>query len=56
MRPNYRVLGIYLLGVLIGALDTNVLGPAFRSIASSFHVSLAVTAWTITAYSVAYVA
>lgn len=56
MRPNYRILGVYLLGVLIGALDTNVLGPAFRSIASSFHVSIAVTAWTITAYSVAYVA
>jgi len=56
VRPNYRILGIYLLGVLIGALDTNVLGPAFRSIASSFHVSIAVTAWTVTAYSVAYVA
>ena len=56
MRVNYRVLSIYLLGVFIGALDTNVLGPAFRVIAANFHVTLGVTAWTITAYSVAYVA
>ena len=56
MRPNHKTLAIYLLGVLVGALDMNVLGPAFPDIARSFHVEFAVTAWTITAYSVAYVA
>lgn len=47
---------IYLIGVFVGALDTNVLGPAFPLIMRSFHVSLSWVAWTITAYTVAYVA
>lgn len=55
MRPNYKVLTVYLLGVFIGALDTNVLGPVFPVIARSFHVSLEGAAWTVTAYTVAYI-
>lgn len=47
---------VYLLGVFIGALDTGVLGPAFPLIAHSFHISLAWDAWTVTVYTVAYVA
>ena len=49
-------LPIYLTGVFIGALDTGVLGPAFPLIAHGFAISLAWTAWTITVYTVAYVA
>lgn len=55
MRPNYRILTIYLLGIFMGALDTNVIGPAFPRLARAFHVDLGVIAWTVTAYSVAYV-
>lgn len=50
------VLGIYLAGVFVGALDTGILGPAFPLIASSFHVSLTWLAWTVSTYTVAYVA
>jgi len=56
LRPNYRVLGVYLLGVFIGALDTGILSPAFPVIARSFHVSLAWMAWSVTSYTVTYVA
>lgn len=56
MRPNWSVLGIYLLGVFIGALDTSVIGPAFPLIAHRLGVSLAWNAWAITAYTVAYAA
>lgn len=56
LRPNSRVLVVYLLGVFVGALDMGILGPAFPLIARSFHISLAWMAWTITTYSVAYVA
>ncbi len=56
LRPNWSVLGIYLLGVFIGALDTTVIGPAFPLIAHGLHVSLAWNAWAITAYTVSYAA
>ncbi len=56
VRPNYRALAVYLLGVFVGALDTNVLGPVFPVIARAFHVNLEVAAWTVTAYTVAYIA
>jgi MFS family permease len=55
-RPNWRVLGVYLAGVFLGALDTNVVGPVFPLIARGFRVSLAWVGWTVTAYTVAYVA
>lgn len=55
LRPDYRVLVIYLAGVFIGALDTNVVGPVFPLIARGFHVTLGGVAWTVTAYTVAYV-
>lgn len=45
---------IYLLGIFVGALDVNVLGPALPLIAHGFHTTLAWTAWTVTAYTVAY--
>jgi len=47
---------VYLLGVFVGALDVNVLGPALPLIAHGFHTTLAWTAWTVTAYTVAYAA
>lgn len=56
MGANRRVLTVYLVGVFIGALDVNVLGPALRLIAHGFGTTLAWTAWTVTAYTVAYVA
>ena len=56
MKPNYRILGVYFVGVFIGALDTNVLGPVFPLITKSFHIVFGWTAWTITAYTVAYIA
>lgn len=49
-------LSIYLLGVFIGALDTGVLGPAFPLIAHGFGVTLRSMAWSLTVYTVAYVA
>lgn len=55
MRPNMRILGVYLLGVFLGALDTNVLGPVFPLLEKSFGVSLQWIAWTVTTYTVAYV-
>ncbi|MBE3557205.1 MAG: MFS transporter [Firmicutes bacterium] len=45
-----------MLGVFIGALDNNIIAPAFSLISRSFHVPMTWVAWTITAYTVAYVA
>lgn len=56
LRPTKGILGIYLAGVFIGALDTGILGPAFPLIARDFHVSLGWLAWTVSTYIVAYVA
>ncbi len=56
LRPNFRVLFVYLLGVFVGALDMGILGPAFPLIARSFHVTLGWMAWSVTTYSVTYVA
>jgi len=55
-RPNYRALSIYLIGVFMGALDTNVLAPVFPLIIRGFHIHLTWAAWTISAYTVAYMA
>lgn len=55
-RPDVRSLSVYLAGVFIGALDTSVLGPVFGLISHTFGISLSWTAWTVTAYTVAYVA
>ncbi len=45
-----------MLGVFIGALDTSVLGPIFPLLEHAFHTTLQWTAWTVTVYTVAYVA
>ncbi|MCY0900101.1 MAG: MFS transporter [Firmicutes bacterium] len=55
MRPNWRILSVYLIGVFIGALDTNVLAPVFPLIMRGFHLRLQWMAWTITGYTVAYI-
>jgi MFS family permease len=55
-RPDMRILGVYLFGVFIGALDTNVLGPVLPLLVRGFHTTLTWTAWTVTAYTVSYVA
>ncbi len=56
LRVNWARLSAYLLGVFIGALDTSVLGPIFPLLERAFHTTLAWTAWTVTLYTVAYVA
>lgn len=56
MRPKYRSLSIYLVGVFMGSLDTNVLAPVFPLIMKGFHIPLGWAAWTITAYTLAYIA
>lgn len=56
MRPNYRALSVYLVGIFIGALDNNVLAPVFPLIMRGFKIPLGWAAWTITAYTVAYIA
>lgn len=56
MRPNARVLGVYLAGVFIGALDNSILGPVLPGIAQGLHVPFAWVGWTVSAYTVAYVA
>ena len=47
---------MYLVGVFMGALDTSIISPALPLIARSFSTTLAWTAWTVTAYTVAYAA
>lgn len=54
-RIPMNVLAIYLLGVFLGALDTNVLAPVFPLLEQSFRTSLQWVAWTVTTYTVAYV-
>ncbi|MBX5467509.1 MAG: MFS transporter [Firmicutes bacterium] len=49
-------MGVYLVGVFIGALDNNVVGPVFPLLMRGFGVSLAWVGWTVSAYTVAYVA
>ncbi|PSR24062.1 MAG: MFS transporter [Sulfobacillus acidophilus] len=56
MRPNFRILSIYLIGIFIGALDTSIISPVFPLIMRTFHVRLEWVAWTVTAYTVAYIA
>lgn len=56
MRGGLRGLGVYLVGVFLGALDTNVVGPVFPLLMHAFHVTLGWIAWTVTVYTVAYVA
>jgi MFS family permease len=56
LAVNWGALSVYLLGVFLGALDTNVIAPVFPLIERGFHISLAWTAWTVTAYTVAYAA
>lgn len=54
-RIPMNVLAIYLLGVFLGALDTNVLAPVFPLLEQAFRTSLQWVAWTVTTYTVAYV-
>ena len=56
MRPNFRALTVYLVGIFIGALDTSIISPVFPLIMKSYHIRLDWVAWTITAYTVAYIA
>lgn len=56
MRPNFRVLSVYLIGIFVGALDTSIISPVFPLIMKSYHIHLDWVAWTVTAYTVAYIA
>jgi len=51
---DWRTLSVYLLGVFLGALDTNVIAPIFPLLEKGFHITLGWTAWTVTAYTVSY--
>lgn len=51
---DWSTLSVYLLGVFLGALDTNVIAPIFPLLEKGFHISLGWTAWTVTAYTVSY--
>lgn len=42
--------------MFVGALDIGIVSPAFPLIARSFHITLVWMAWTITTYTVTYVA
>lgn len=59
-EPNqaipWGIVGIYLLGVFIGALDNNIVGPIFPLLMRGFHIPLAWVGWTVSAYTVTYVA
>lgn len=55
MRPKMGALLVYFIGIFIGALDTNVLAPVFPLIMRGFHIPLGWAAWTVTAYTVAYI-
>ncbi len=54
--PNFRVLSIYLVGMFVGALDTTIIAPVFPLIMKSYHIPLHWVAWTVTGYTVAYIA
>lgn len=56
LHLHWGSLSAYLLGVFVGALDTSVVGPIFPLLQHAFHTTLAWTAWTVTIYTVAYVA
>lgn len=42
--------------MFVGALDIGIVSPAFPLIARTFHITLAWMAWTVTTYTVTYVA
>jgi EmrB/QacA subfamily drug resistance transporter len=47
---RYVILGIILTGILMSVLDGNVVGIALPTITRIFHVDLALSQWTATAY------
>jgi len=49
-RNRYIILGIVLTGILMAVLDGNVVGIALPTITNTFHVDLALSQWTATAY------
>ncbi|HTY90262.1 MAG TPA: MFS transporter [Methanocella sp.] len=49
-KDRYIILGIILAGILMSVLDGNVVGIALPTITSEFHVGLALSQWTATAY------
>jgi MFS family permease len=54
LHLDWPTLSVYLLGVFLGALDTNVIAPIFPLLERGFHITLGWTAWTVTAYTVSY--
>ena len=49
-KDRYIILGIVLTGILMSVLDGNVVGIALPAITQVFHVDLALSQWTATAY------
>ena len=49
-RTRNRVLLVLFLGVLMGALDIAIVGPALSSIKATFGVDDRLLAWTFTIY------
>jgi MFS family permease len=56
LEVSWGTLSVFLLGVFLGALDTNVIAPVFPLIERGFQVPLTWAAWTVTAYTVTYAA
>src|SRR5262245_34307413 len=49
-RTRQRILGVLFLGVLMGALDIAIVGPALPAIERSFGIDARAAAWVFTVY------
>lgn len=49
-RARRRILGLLFLGVLMGALDIAIIGPAIPALREAFGVDERATAWTLTVF------
>ncbi len=55
-RPLWVILGIYLFGIFMGAIDTGIVTPARTIIQNDLGVSDQTGIWMITVYTLAYAA
>lgn len=53
-RKRIIVLGIFLLGIFMGAIDSGIVSPARAVIKNSFGVSDSLSVWMITIYTLSY--
>lgn len=56
-RPNWALaMGLYLLGIFMGAIDTGIVTPARTVIANDLGVDDQLGIWMITIYTLSYAA